>query len=280
MELLLLLAQIYNVSGVPPLISNLLEDHFPPTFSEWVRVQDDASRLQDLWAARCAGIASNTVDDLFPLNPASAVYIALKYNMPSILPAAFYALSTIDFQDDWDRWRAGPAEQWRYTTTEDVKPSDPLRCGRRTAQWARLEKDALMKVILGKRALQGRRAVLGRVFAPGGGGQVECVRQDRCPHVLTRLAEDYNTTFAGSGPWDPLQALLKTFTSVSANKTLCKICRIAVRTNINGEMVKLWKDLPQIFSLGGQPVEGEGKCLPAAMSLADVYAGSTEAVNQ
>ena len=245
MNSLLSLAEKYQVEGVKPFVLHLLERDWPPTLAEWLRGESELSRLTELWTAGCADLSAACPDDLYPIDPATAVDIGLAYSMPSILPAAFYALSSINLQDDWYRWNTN--EKWNYVESEDSRATDPKKYWRRTARWSWLDKDQLMKVLLGKQALQARQAVLGRVYRVVNPADTGKAKQ-RCVDELSRLETEY-TVGSAANPHKPLQVLVKMLMTLKYNRTLCKGCRDLVRANINKEMEKLWTDLPQMFSL-------------------------------
>ena len=86
----------------------------------------------------------------------------------------------------------------------------------------------------------------------------------RCADTLVRLTSDYAARFAGSGPYEPLQALLGMLAAINAAAGLCQPCCTAVRTKINEEMETLWDDLWEIFSLDQK--DGEGEYFPRVVA--------------
>ena len=271
---LLAIAKKYNVEGAKPFVLHLLEKRWPTTLIDWLGLQGESSRLRDLWTSRCTDLVNTSLDSLYPIDPAAAVYMGTAFDMPSVLPAAFYALSAIDFQDDWDRWNA-PAT-WNYTESEDLTTTNPCKSWRRTARWSWLTKETLMKLLLGKQALQARRAALWRVYTVNGVAEAAHGKQP-CQEELARLTNDYGATFAGSGHTEPLQALTHMLTKIRSNKTMCRPCRAAVRSNINKELKKLWADLPGMFSLAQDTSsEDDGECRHACSIGGSVHGFGTE----
>ena len=115
---------------------------WPTTLDEWLVLEDELEKA----AREELGLHSLGMDNRFP-EPASAIRIALDYNIPSILPAAFYTLSRIRAKEDWLRRRKS---NWRYRNVDVDNDSVFNRSGLRTARWDLLEKDALYCLLLGK----------------------------------------------------------------------------------------------------------------------------------
>ena len=198
-------------------------------------------RLEELWVAYSDSMNDACLDDVAP-DPTTAIRIGLDYDMPSILPAAFYCLSEIDIEDDWDRWHG---DDWHFFEGKDVTASDPTKKWRRTARWSKISQRVLFQVLLGKKALSARAAAFPRIyrFEEADDGSKP---KESCKTELNRLAE----TFAvGSGNPEPLQTLMGMMKTNRTNKALCNACKRTVRKNIDKEMQMLWDDLPYMFSL-------------------------------
>ena len=244
---LLDLAKKYGVDGVKPFVSHFLERDWPPTLVEWLRQQTEFVRLKDLWLAESDVLGELTLDDMCP-DPATAIRIGQAYNIPSILSAAFYCISEIDIDDDWDRWHLEGSD-WKFSGGGDLTPTDPTKNWRRTARWSQLDKQSLLQVFHGRKALQARKKVLSRVynFEQALDGSKP---QEGCQAELERLSGSY---VIGDGNPEPLQTLMKMLKANRTNKWLCRACRNTVGWNIDNEMQKLWDDLPHIFSFA-EPV--------------------------
>jgi len=117
------LATKYGIDSIRNLIIRHIEADWPKTLKEW-----------DSFSAEMKSLGADGephADDVFP-EPASAIRLALDFDCPSILPAAFYMLSSLAFSQDWDkirrsqrRPRAKLSVRWNL-----LNQSDLLRLGR------------------------------------------------------------------------------------------------------------------------------------------------------
>ncbi|TFK49000.1 hypothetical protein OE88DRAFT_453896 [Heliocybe sulcata] len=114
------MATKYMISVIRDRIVENLEKQWPSTLQAWVALKANKRCLEEEWEPE---ELDAYYDDVVP-EPASAIRFARDFGVPSILPAAFYALSLIDPRDDWDTCRGpGPYD------------ADTLRQGGRSARW-------------------------------------------------------------------------------------------------------------------------------------------------
>ncbi|TDL27772.1 hypothetical protein BD410DRAFT_893958 [Rickenella mellea] len=95
---------------------------WPDTLMEW----DHLEQTMSTWRRDFNTIAPAYLDEVFP-EPGGAVRLARECNIPEILPAAFYSLSRISEEDDWNRYH-------RSMGVSDCD-LDALNDGKRTAHW-------------------------------------------------------------------------------------------------------------------------------------------------
>lgn len=150
---LLDIAAKYQVDSVRPLVVDRIIEDWPTTLFRWLQQQAEVSTVVKIYDAGEDIAPDDPFDSLFP-EPAAAIRMALDHNIPSILPAAFYALAQIDFKNDWDRWRNS---KWPFEQ-EDCDDDNPLLhtsiyFQERTAQWSLIDKDSFYRLGLGKQAL-------------------------------------------------------------------------------------------------------------------------------
>lgn len=95
---MLSMATKYQISYIRDCIVERLESDWPQTILSWDTLEGEIERTTE---------HSNVhwyTDDRFP-EPASAIRLARDFNIPSILPAAFYQLSRLNIADDHARQR-------------------------------------------------------------------------------------------------------------------------------------------------------------------------------
>ena len=121
------LAEKYDVEMVQTLIKRHLQNEWPQSLAEWDARVYEIERYRFTDPPRGA----TYLDDVYP-EPVAAINFALEFDVPAILPAAFYQLYTI-----------GPLQDW----TESRKPDYPdpddytfrhMSNGKRTARWSLL----------------------------------------------------------------------------------------------------------------------------------------------
>ncbi|KAA1474143.1 hypothetical protein DENSPDRAFT_315341 [Dentipellis sp. KUC8613] len=136
---LLLLADKYDIQHLRTLIVKRLEDDWPRSLLQWDSLEADiAGRLESY---RAHGLAGCELEDDFP-EPGSAIEVARQCNIPSILPAAFYNLSRLSIEFDWDNVRdpySDPPEDW-YS-------------GTRSARWSCIAREDFVCLLQGRARL-------------------------------------------------------------------------------------------------------------------------------
>ena len=260
-EVLLDVAKKYEVNGVQSFVLHYLERDWPTTLVGWLRQHGEMVRLKELWLADSTSIGDADLDDMYP-DPAVAIRIGLDHNIPSILPAAFYCLSEIDIEEDWDRWHTS---EWKFSRVEDgAQPSNPLGQWKRTARWSKVDKDSLLRVLLGQRGLRARRSVLPRVYDFDKKHDTSTTSAT-CKAELDRLRKECRPSRSGNP--EPLQTLVKMLTANRTNTTICDVCHDTLRANLDAELQKLWNDLPYIFSLRERDPDPESDSSKFALAL-------------
>lgn len=242
-------AKKYDVDSIKPLVVQQLKYDWPTNLAEWIRLEVDKREFKTAYD----GNESPILDNMYP-EPASAIKIALDHHIPEILPAAFYALAQIDFQDDWTRWHEG---EWPYYKEYlDGNVDDPLYDGGRTARWSLLDRETLFCLLLGRRTLLDRAqnlcSIIRRTTSP------RCTSPRDCSKIRQRdwdSMHTHTTTATYSQHPDPLGTLRKWLSPVEHMETfgqldlgLCSQCSDATRRTLREEMGKIWDDLvPDIF---------------------------------
>jgi len=129
-EPILRMAAKYQFDSVRTRIVEHIKADWPSDLREWEQFE---ALVQELEKPLDTGYP---VLDLLIPEPASAICLARRYDIPEILPAAFYALSTMRIAHDYDEHRASGDDGMYQDFTLD---QDATNCSTRTARWKLLD---------------------------------------------------------------------------------------------------------------------------------------------
>ncbi|TFK48999.1 hypothetical protein OE88DRAFT_451274 [Heliocybe sulcata] len=233
------MATKYIISSIRARIVASLEKQWPRTLQEWIAHEARKRFLYEEWVRR--DDEGRFYDDLVP-EPASAIRFARDFDVPSILPAAFYDLLLIDPKNDWDTCRRrGPAQE----------PSSPLKDGDRTARWDLLSALDFRALMAGREKLWQRflefehSTEMDRHSKYGQAKSCPCVyattatRHEwvRTSGVLQYFVRVADTAADGSGPAYDIQA--------------CKPCYRRIGERARSMREKVWDELAAMFTVDG-----------------------------
>ncbi|TFY80786.1 hypothetical protein EWM64_g3227 [Hericium alpestre] len=241
---LLTLANKYDIQHLRKNIVHTLEEDWRQTLSEWDELEHYAEGkaktcYRDLDQYR----EPEEFPDLHLPEAASAIRLARHCNIPSILPAAFYHLSRITIENDWDKTHV--------THTNDHIPEyTELVAGARTARWDLVTREDFVCLFLGKE----RMKTMVDYWGKGGNSAPSH------PHPGTNKPEcDYKNWLKIWGVVErkcqQSSDVLKTLSDVddiltSAEKpTMCYTCDEAVTTGLDDLRNKIWDNLRNYFAL-------------------------------
>lgn len=127
------LAIKYQIDWIRTRIVEQFEADWPKTIFEWRRQRGE-------WKANLTSMAMR-IEPLYPLEhfhaePAAAIRFALDFDIPSILPAAYYRLAMADLE-----------EQWKDPEPVTLDPEGV------SARWGCLDAGILMRLMRGKERL-------------------------------------------------------------------------------------------------------------------------------
>lgn len=106
------LASKYEIDAVRKRVVALLEDAWPRSFEQWLRFHAEVDVIRNLHeAASDRLIGGKLFTDRVP-EPAAAVRIARDFDIPSVLPFAYYTLAGIPLSNEWDKCHTSPEELW------------------------------------------------------------------------------------------------------------------------------------------------------------------------
>ena len=173
------------------------------------------------------------MDDRLP-EPASAIRLASDFDIPSILPAAFYQLASISTDADWDAYRASPTIEGKH-----------LRFGARTAKWSLLDKRDLMRLVHGQKLLAAYTRSIGTdIFG------MRCPRNAKGCSTARSDCWKYLQENAPVSMDDPLDILHDCMNLGDLLTDLpCATCLADITALAEKKRLELWRSLPAFFQL-------------------------------
>ncbi|KAI0695654.1 hypothetical protein BC835DRAFT_1273080 [Cytidiella melzeri] len=224
----------YECEALRSRLVESIEADWPQTLAQW-----DSRRAETIIARSEHSLRSHGkinglyLDDRLP-EPASAIRLASDFDIPSILPAAFYQLASISTDADWDAYRLNATVEGKH-----------LRFGARTARWSLLDKRDLMRLVHGQKLLAAYTRSIGTD-----------ILGSRCP----RSAKGCST--ARSDCWkylqenapvsmdDPLDILHDCMSLSDLVTDLpCATCLADITASAEKKRLELWRSLPAFFQL-------------------------------
>ncbi|TFY79585.1 hypothetical protein EWM64_g4430 [Hericium alpestre] len=237
----LALSTKYEIAHLRTLIVDRLEADWPLTLDQWDELQYTIS----IWRKYHIGpgrIPSPFIDDFFP-EPASAICLARDFNIPKILPVAFYHLLRVPITNDWD-----PLHEESPRGEID---SAPL-CGARTAKLGLLRAEELLIMLRGRHEFL---VVFGEAV-DAISVNAEHPDPDRCSiedsyKGIGDLKEDCETALQSHENSDDIFTLLlpESWAKEKAKWNMCSECKSKIVNEVEGVRRALWDLLPQIFGL-------------------------------
>lgn len=265
------LATKYDVDMLRAIIMRHFESEWPRSLAEWEKQYrappPGKMRLSDCAVDYDDGtLISSAVTDYTKLpEPASAIRFAMEFSCPSVLPAAFYALSQTTPNADWEKCRKSNSSRLKAM---------------RSARWTLLEPADLIRLLQGKEALADFLDLnlsyltefsncVNRDHSDDdedGGDDEEDDDDDSdmhsdCKKTLEKLILRHRTK---SNPKDPLEvfywmnnALGKSWSQATEGKCTMTWCCLEGYTDIRVALVQcaknLWTSLPLCFDLQNLP---------------------------
>lgn len=227
---ILKMATKYQADALRARIVQHIEADWPPDVYSWEKLD---ARIQILHyhclrSARCDDDTPYYLDDYLP-EPASAIRLAREYNIPSILPSAFYHLASLDISDDWVKLRVIPG---------DGSPIE-LERTQRTARWSLLSADDWLCYQRGKHAMSVQGSHTYDVFCFGNPpcGNTTHITQN----IIPPLEELKN-------PLRFMCDLVKQYEDGTVTKC-CRDCAGSLVGLIDGGKYVFWDQLEEWFEL-------------------------------
>ena len=232
------LARKYGIDRMYAQIVRNLERDWPQTLKDWDALEREVSFIKN-------DLGVDRIDDHLP-EPASVIQLARQFDIPGVLPSAFYHLSRLSVLDDWDKIHADPSLQIRNPT-------------QRTARWGLLSAEELHCLLLGKAELAD--------FLCG------CINTKDFQHVTSIVSRREVWCEVAEGLWkdildrclqsaDPLALLKAPVDGEKAQR--CHICANALRAKMLVVRAQVWEKLEDLFhlkvNLVGKTTEGGVMC--------------------
>lgn len=236
------MANKYQVDFVRRIIVTRLESDWPQTIEAWLRLEREIEGMkQDLRDRDCyeTHIPPLELDNALP-EPASAILLARECNIPSILPPAFYHLSRLSIEDDWDLVRR--LETKEVTDVRDPRPSYESR----SARWSILRAEDLRCLLVGRLAMEKCRRLHVGLDPCSGSDDVpdddweECAL--RAPSNLKRFNDRIRD--ASTSDTDVLKAFAREQKYLKETFLFCGECTEQIENRFD-----IWKKLPEYFAL-------------------------------
>lgn len=225
----------YQVDSIVKAIKHYIEQQWPRTLPDLLRMKRAMQGLD-----KGPHLSGRVSLNLFP-EPAAAIRLATDFNIPSVLPASFYILSTFN--------------------RESIS-------GSYSAQWKLLDKNNLNRYYSGRSALA-QEFVMTSGLAYDVGYPDECtgvfddaemddgdgLDWSSCRRTLAKLREGrqkpvHTATSAISAAYDldPLLLYIKEYDEVFG-WDICSNCRQEAQDSIECQLERLWRMFPNVFDL-------------------------------
>ncbi|KAG1753377.1 hypothetical protein EDB19DRAFT_1979134 [Suillus lakei] len=214
---LLNIAQKYQVNQLYEHIVTSIKADWPQTLPRWDFL-DDINRQRMLEPQTTLPWDPVLDDEQKMSEPAAAIRIAREFDIPEVLPAAFYHLARIEISCDYDE-----AQQELCPRSEHA------------ARWGMLTQEDMSCLVRGKEEIA---SIMDHFVNQ---------TRSKCCHPCKSSWEE--TLFMMNYVRDPLE-VLRRFTR---RYELCEACRESLATRAMVEREDIWSKLPEIFHLPVAP---------------------------
>lgn len=255
----------YQLASIKQSIVNQIQQDWPQTLAELVRLKLDKEFVESYKYSHL--VARSSCRPKLP-DPATVIRIAMDFGATSVLPGAFYLLATCD-GSGWDAVLKKPRNK------ENLPPN---RNSPWDVRWELLNVTDMLRYSQGKQSLTEEMASIGDVFRfdmnipyclmpyieqeyeepdllPGEPPYGPPPPVTQCYESGWALSDDLSKVDKHlPSPRhyipcpDPISALMK-LRETEKKWGLCASCVQTVQARIDGRIRKIWKELPQRFSL-------------------------------
>ncbi|GJE93505.1 hypothetical protein PsYK624_096640 [Phanerochaete sordida] len=228
---LMAIANKYQVDSVCTALTNCLKAQWPTTLVEFIEAKTRKPPSELFYSEAAQS----------PREPASAIRLATDFNIPEVLPSAYYELAMHDI------------------TTGSTN----------LIRWNLLRPEELLRYYQGKRRLERRFAFSAAVYDPPNLQEwCETLFSDYdwyegdpressvCRREMASAKKKWEgkfgdsiTNFEAMRRADPIQAILEIYEEDKNNVKFCALCSNDFRTDCRRAIERVWGSLPAAFSL-------------------------------
>lgn len=230
------LAGKYEIDSLRALIVKHIESDWPQTLEDW-----DAHQAERTAAAQAyidnkdKKFKDKYFDEVYP-EPVAAIRFALEFDVPRILPAAWYQLATTDAKAhlDYDTVRQQPSLRLFSA------PCSPK------ARWQLLQADAsLLTIILfGKAKMEDYMKVGEHILR---NSALACETSQRCEQSGFKKAREFLALYGT--PADPLTGIKQILASGLWDTDMCAECITYKHKQLQRARRTIWEALLEDFQL-------------------------------
>lgn len=234
------IAAKYQVDFIRTKVVQYCKADWPQTPLQWLRFRADFKKRTELvnLYPRLQRAGSDKAES-FP-EPVSAINLAKDFDIPCILPAAFYLLALVDIHRDYSLYESS--------------------YGQETARWTDLAADDMLHLFRGKGKLRHEIELIDTIFdeserCPGG-------RKRQCDDIFVEMLDEwkadtrktYDHGIQNAGRPDVLQR----YTEVEElledvnNDRPCATCRKDAKKQIASQINRIWDELPKTFGFAAK----------------------------
>ncbi|KAA1475917.1 hypothetical protein DENSPDRAFT_764192, partial [Dentipellis sp. KUC8613] len=225
------------------IVAQLVSD-WPQTIRQWDKLESEFKiRLEtsvcDIWYDEYGP----HVDDQFP-EPVSAIRLARDFNIPEILGTAFYHLSRINIEHDWDASRG---------IDKRGKPERVSNYHQRTARWYLMEKEDYESVLRGRYNLKTaavKALSFSRVASRSEAAKAECPCSPEC--TAEKLYDFWREVHRDLVATRDVLGALRVHVEEILNTYdghICVYCYMHASSHIYRCRMMLWENLDEYFEL-------------------------------
>lgn len=243
------LASKYEVDAVRKRVVERIEDAWPRSFEQWLRFHAEVDVVKKLHEDAGDGlIDGKQFTDRVP-EPAAAIRIARDFDIPSILPFAYYTLATISLEHDWERYHDPSTDEHWLLASEHA----------RAARWPMLDVVDMTAVLRGREKLV-RFVAWSIDWASGDtikdvlSSAAACCLDDDDPcrkkaeTLRAQWTEDVSVSMWHVGCPDPLGSL-QYLHEGHQRWGLCELCADALQRCVRDRQETIWNKLSQCFEI-------------------------------
>lgn len=230
------LAGKYEIDTIRGLIVKHIEADWPQTLEDWDAHQAErAAAAQAYIDNKDKKFKDKYFDEVYP-EPVAAIRFALEFDVPRILPAAWYQLATTDAKAHLDY--------------ETVREQPSLRlfsapCSAK-ARWQLLQVDASLLTItlFGKAKMEDYMKVGEHILR---NSALACETSQRCEQSGFKKAREFLALYGT--PADPLTGIKQILASGLWDTDMCAECITYKHKQLQRARRTIWEALPEDFQL-------------------------------